>query len=410
VKLLRLSWIAALSALRRNKLRSVLTMLGVIIGVAAVIAMVSIGQGASAAVQEQIRSLGTNLLMVVPGATTSAGVRSGWGGVSTLTVADARAIERECDAVSGVTYLRRQVVQVVHAEQNWSTVLQGSNASFPLVRDWEVVRGTFFGEREDEAAARVAVLGQTVVDQLFGPGQDPIGATIRVRNVPLQVIGVLERKGQTAWGQDQDDLIVVPFSTAERRILGSQFPGMVDMIFASARSVAEMGTAAEEIRRLLRERHRIPAGEEDDFTVRNLEDMARASETASRTMTNLLFAVASISLVVGGIGIMNILLVSVTERTREIGIRMAVGAKPRHILVQFLVEAVLLSGAGGLIGALLGIAASLAIARLAGWPTLLSPLAVVGGFSFSAAVGVFFGYYPAWKASRLDPIAALRYE
>ncbi len=410
MKLLRLSFAAALSALRRNKLRSALTMLGVIIGVAAVIAMVSIGQGGSAAVQEQIRSLGTNLLMIVPGATTSAGVRSGWGGVSTLTVADARAIERECSAVAGVTYVRRQIVQVIHAEQNWSTVLQGSNASFPAIRDWPVERGVFFSEREDEAAARVAVLGQTVVEQLFGPGQDPVGATIRVRNVPLQVIGVLASKGQTAWGQDQDDLIVVPFNTAERRLLGTQWPGVVDLIFASATRLEEMATAAEQIRLLLRERHRIPLGEEDDFTVRNLEDMARASETASRTMAHLLFAVASISLLVGGIGIMNILLVSVTERTREIGIRMAVGAKPKHILLQFLVEAVLLSGAGGLLGAVLGIAASFLIASLAHWPTLLSPLAVVGGIMFSGAVGIFFGYYPAWKASQLDPIAALRYE
>lgn len=410
MKLLRLSTLAALAALRRNKLRSVLTMLGVIIGVAAVIAMVSIGQGASSAVQEQIRSLGTNLLMVVPGATTAAGVRSGWGGVSTLTVADARAIERECPAVAAVAYLRRQVVQVLHAEQNWSTVLQGTNAAFASVRDWPVERGTFFSEREEEAGARVAVLGQTVVDQLFGPGQDPLGATIRVRNVPLTVIGILSRKGQTAWGQDQDDLVVVPFATAERRILGSQFLGTVDILFASAQAVADIPVAAEQIRQLLRERHRIPSGEEDDFTVRSLEDMARASESASRTMTRLLFAVASISLLVGGIGIMNILLVSVTERTREIGIRMAVGAKPRHILMQFLVEAVLLSGAGGLIGAGVGVAASFFVAHLAQWPTLLSPAAVAGALAFSGAVGIFFGYYPAWKASRLDPIAALRYE
>lgn len=410
MKLLYLSTRAALGALRRNKLRAALTMLGVIIGVAAVITMVSIGSGASWAVQEQIRSLGTNLLMVVPGATTAAGVRSGWGGVSTLTVADARAIERDCPAVNGVTYLRRQVVQAVHAEQNWSTVLQGTNAAFVFVRDWTVERGSFFSEREEETAARVAVLGQTVVDQLFGSGQDPLGATIRVRNVPLEIIGVLSRKGQTAWGQDQDDLIVVPFTTAERKILGSQLLGTVDMIFASANRVGEMPMAAEQIRRLLRDRHRIPAGEEDDFTVRSLEDMARASESASRTMTNLLFAVASISLLVGGIGIMNTLLVSVAERTREIGIRMAVGAKPRHILVQFLVEAIILSGAGGLVGAACGVAASFLIARLAEWPALLSPTAIVGALSFSGAVGVFFGYYPAWKASRLEPIAALRYE
>jgi putative ABC transport system permease protein len=410
VKLLRMTFLVALGALRRNKLRAALTMLGIIIGVAAVIAMVSIGQGASAAVQAQIRSLGTNLLMVIPGATTAAGVRSGWGGVSTLTVSDARAIERECSAVAAVTYLRRQVVQVVHAEQNWSTVAQGTTVSFPVVREWGIARGRFFTEREEEAAARVAVLGQTVVDQLFGAGQDPLGATIRIRNVPFEVIGVLEAKGQTTWGQDQDDVVIVPFSTAERRLFGTQLFNFVDMIFASARSTADIPEAAQEIRALLRERHRIPAGEDDDFTVRSLDDMARASESASRVMTNLLFAVASISLIVGGIGIMNILLVSVTERTREIGLRMAVGAKARHILLQFLMEAIVLSVIGGCAGIVVGLIASVLVSSLGGWPTLLSPLAIVGALAFSAAVGIFFGYYPAWKASRLEPIAALRYE
>ncbi len=410
MKLLRMTFLVALSALRRNKLRAALTMLGIIIGVAAVIAMVSIGQGASAAVQAQIRSLGTNLLMVIPGATTAAGVRSGWGGVSTLTVSDARAIERECSAVAAVTYLRRQVVQVVHAEQNWSTVAQGTTVSFPVVREWGIARGRFFTEREEEAAARVAVLGQTVVDQLFGAGQDPLGATIRIRNVPFEVIGVLEAKGQTTWGQDQDDVVIVPFSTGERRLFGTQLFNFVDMIFASARSTAHIPEAAQEIRALLRERHRIPAGEDDDFTVRSLDDMARASESASRVMTNLLFAVASISLIVGGIGIMNILLVSVTERTREIGLRMAVGAKARHILLQFLMEAIVLSVIGGCAGIVVGLIASVLVSSLGGWPTLLSPLAIVGALAFSAAVGIFFGYYPAWKASRLEPIAALRYE
>ncbi|MCX8071956.1 MAG: ABC transporter permease [Candidatus Binatia bacterium] len=401
---------AALAALQRNKMRSVLTMLGVIIGVAAVIAMVSVGQGASATVQAQIRSLGTNLLMIIPGATTAAGVRSGWGGVSTLTVADAKAIERECSAVAAVTYLRRQVVQVVHADQNWSTVAQGTTVTFPIVREWGVARGRFFTAAEEEGAARVAVLGQTVASQLFGLGQDPIGAIVRIRNVPFEVIGVLEAKGQTTWGQDQDDVIVLPFTTAERRVFGTQLFNLVDMIFVSARSLAELQEAATQIRTLLRERHRIPANEEDDFTVRSLEDMARATESASRVMTNLLFAVASISLIVGGIGIMNILLVSVTERTREIGLRMAVGAKARHILLQFLMEAVVLSVIGGALGAVLGCASSFFISALGGWPTLLSPLAVFGSLIFSGAVGIFFGYYPAWKASRLEPIAALRYE
>ncbi|GBD25900.1 Macrolide export ATP-binding/permease protein MacB [bacterium HR30] len=410
MKLFRMTLRAALVALRRNKLRSALTMLGIIIGVAAVVAMVSIGQGATAAVQAQIRSLGTNLLMVIPGATTAAGARSGWGGVSTLTVGDARAIERECSAVAAVTYLRRQVVQVVHADQNWSTVAQGTTSTFPVVREWNVARGRFFTAQEEEGAARVAVIGQTVVDQLFGVGQDPIGAIIRVRNVAFEVIGVLEAKGQTTWGQDQDDVLVLPFSTAEKRVFGTQLFNVVDMIFVSARSTADIPEAAKQIRALLRQRHRIPTGEDDDFTVRSLDDMARASETASRVMTNLLFAVASISLIVGGIGIMNIMLVSVTERTREIGLRMAVGAKPRHVLLQFLTEAVVLSAVGGGIGALVGIIGSLLIAHLGGWPTLLSPVAVAGALLFSAAVGIFFGYYPSWKASRLEPIAALRYE
>ena len=400
----------AIRALRRNKMRSSLTMLGIIIGVAAVITMVSIGQGADAEVQKQILSLGNNMLMIIPGATTSAGVRSGWGGVSTLSATDANAIKRECPSVAEVTYFKRQVVQVIYGDQNWSTAAQGATPSYEKVREWPLSMGSFFTERDEETANRVVVLGQTVVDHLFGPGEDPIGATVRIKDVPFRVVGVLEAKGQTTWGQDQDDVVIIPFSTAERRVLGTQFVGSVDMIFVSAISPEDITEAEKEITALLHERHHIQPNQENDFTVRNLNDIAKASESASKVMTSLLLSVASISLLVGGIGIMNILLVSVTERTREIGIRMAVGAKSRHILLQFLVEAVTLSMVGGLAGTLLGIAGARLISYFASWPTLLSAPAVIGSFLFSGAVGVFFGFYPARKASRLDPITALRYE
>jgi len=410
MKLLRMTARAAARALRRNKLRSVLTMLGIIIGVAAVIAMVSIGQGADAAVQEQIRSLGTDMLMVVPGATTSTGVRSGWGGVSTLTVADAQAIKKECSAVQEVSYFKRAVVQVVAGDKNWSTAAQGAPPSFFHVRDWPVVLGSEFTEHDEDGASRVAILGQTPVDQLFGPGQNPVGSLVRIKNVPFRVVGVLEAKGQAMWGQDQDDVILIPFSTAERRVLGTGFLGTVDTILATAESSHEVSEASDQITALLRQRHRIQATQDNDFTVRNLEEFARASQTANQVMSNLLLSVAAISLLVGGIGIMNILLVSVTERTREIGVRMAVGAKSRHILLQFLVEATALSMVGGIIGALVGIGAATIISRLASWPTLVSPPAVMGAILFSGAVGIFFGFYPARKAASLDPIQALRYE
>jgi putative ABC transport system permease protein len=348
--------------------------------------------------------------MVIPGATTSGGVRSGWGGVSTLTVADARVIKKECASVAEVTYMRRAAVQVIYGEQNWSTAAQGSTPAFEKVRQWPTSSGSFFTQRDEDTANRVVVLGQTVVDHLFGPGEDPVGAAVRIKDVPFRIVGVLEAKGQTTWGQDQDDVMVMPFSTAERRVLGTQFLGTVDMIFVSAASPQDIDEASRQITALLHERHRIQPAQEDDFTVRSLNDMAKASESASKVMTNLLLSVASISLLVGGIGIMNILLVSVTERTREIGVRMAVGAKSRHILLQFLVEATTLSMAGGLLGALLGIGAARMVSYLANWPTLLSAPAILGSFLFSGAVGIFFGFYPAHKASRLDPITALRYE
>jgi putative ABC transport system permease protein len=400
----------ALRALGRNKLRSALTMLGVVIGVAAVIVMVSIGQGANSAVQQQIRSLGTNLLIVIPGATTKGGVRSGWGGASTLSVDDAQAIAAECPAVAETSWVKRDIVQVVNGEQNWSTGVLGTSASYARVRDWAVAEGRFFSEREDAQASRVAVLGRTVVEHLFGVGEDPIGAMIRIKDVSFQVIGVLEKKGQNTWGQDQDDTVVIPFRTAERRVLGSALLGNADLIFASAQDARDLPQAETEIDALLRQRHRTAPGQDADFTVRSLEDMARAQESASQIMSSLLLAVASISLLVGGIGIMNILLVSVTERTREIGVRMAVGAKRRHILLQFLVESVTLSLVGGLLGTALGVAVSAGVASLAGWPVLIAPAAVAGALLFSGAVGVFFGFYPARRAAGLDPIAALRFE
>ena len=410
MKLLRMTLLAAFRALRRNKLRSALTMLGIIIGVAAVIAMVSVGQGANSAVQRQIESLGTNLLMVMPGAVTAGGVRTGWGGVSTLTLQDADAIKRECAAVSEITYYRRQSVQVVYGNKNWSTSAQGTTPEFPVVRNWRVAEGSFFTARDDATGNRVAVIGQTIVEQLFGKDEDPIGAAIRVSEVPFTVIGVLEDKGQSGFGQDQDDVLLMPFNTAVRRVLGTKFVGTVDMIAASATSAETLEDAEQQITNLLRERHHIAPKQDDDFQVRNLAEFAKARESASQVMTTLLLSVASISLLVGGIGIMNILLVSVTERTREIGIRMAIGAKSRHILLQFLVEAMTLSMAGGLVGAALGIAAAEAISFFADWPTILSPAVILGSVLFSGAVGVFFGFYPARKASRLDPILALRYE
>src|SRR5216683_6081906 len=445
---------AAARALARNKLRSILTMLGIFIGVAALIAMVAVGQGANEAVEEQIASLGTNLLIVMPGATTANGVRAGFGSVSTLTVGDAEEIMKNDWPVERVSYADRQLAQVEYNRQNWSTNIQGVTPSYLPIRNWTVAEGRPLSEEDERSAARVCLLGQTVVTNLFGEHTDPVGADIRVKNVDMQVIGVLAAKGQSGWGQDQDDVVLIPFSTAERKVLGVAAPpasspsgtatpsasnpyvgmptastiynsdsaqtspfgsppkltGVVHNIFVEAKSQALIPQAMDQIIETLHNRHHIQPGQDNDFDVRNLSEVTEAAEGSSRIMALLLATVASISLLVGGIGIMNILLVSVTERTREIGIRMAIGARRVHILLQFLVEAILLGMVGGAGGILAGIGASQAISSIAGWPTLLSPTAIVGGFLFSAAVGVFFGYYPARQASLLNPIDALRYE
>ena len=448
---------AAGRALQRNKLRAALTMLGIFIGVAAVIAMVAVGDGARYSVQQQIQSLGTNLLVILPGATTSNGVRAGFGSTSTLTVEDAEAIAKEVNGVEAVSYMDRQVAQVVYGNHNWSTSISGTTPEYLTIRDWPVADGRAFTDEETQGAAPVCLLGQTVVNNLFAEDENPIGTTIRVKNFPLRVVGVLTVKGQSSYGQDQDDIVLTPFYTAQRKVLGTsqvsatvssatgngssnpvlnpyagvpttnqvyasatallnpfgntaQITGVVNNIYVKATDPKVVDTAQAEIQDLLHRRHRIQPNQDDDFSVRSLNEIAQASENASQVMTLLLAAVASISLLVGGIGIMNIMLVSVTERTREIGIRMAIGARRLHILLQFLVESALLSVLGGLAGILLGMIASKALSVLASWPTLISPGSVVGGFAFAAAIGVFFGWYPARKASLLDPIEALRYE
>jgi putative ABC transport system permease protein len=396
----------AARALSRNTLRSALTMLGIVIGVGSVIAMVAIGQGAKAQVESQIASIGSNMLIIFPGSTTQGGVHAGAGSATTLTEDDVEAIRKDVSSVRAVAPSLRTVAQVISANQNWSTAVIGSTPDFFTIRDWPVTSGSFFTDADVAGATKVAVLGQTVVDNLFG-AQDPVGQIVRIQNVPFKVVGVLAPKGQSARGQDQDDTVIVPFSTLQKRIMGVTYAGA---IMASATSAEEGPVAQDQIQRLLRQRHHIPAGQDDDFTVRNIADIAAAAEASSRVMTMLLGSIASVSLVVGGIGIMNIMLVSVTERTREIGIRMAVGARGRDILLQFLVEAVVLSLVGGLLGVIFGLVGSQLISAMVHWPTIISLSSILLAFLFSIAIGVFFGLYPARRAAALNPIEALRYE
>lgn len=396
----------ALRSLARNKLRSFLTMLGIIIGVGAVIAMVAIGEGAKALVREQIASLGTNVLIIFPGAFTQAGARSGAGGRSTLTDGDAKAIMNEVPGVSLVSPILRRNDQVVASNQNWATTIQGVAPELQQIRKWEVEEGRFISQADVDRVEKVALVGQTVAENLFG-NEERLDAVIRVRNIPFRVVGVLARKGQSTQGADQDDVVMIPYTTMQKRVLSITY---VHSIIASTVSAERNQAVQDNIAALLRERHRLQPDQDDDFTIRNLSDVAEAASNTASVMAILLGSIASVSLLVGGIGIMNIMLVSVTERTREIGTRMAVGARSQDIMLQFLVEAVVMAACGGALGILLGIGSSEILNEWARWPTLISPGIVTIAFLFSGAVGVFFGFYPAQKAAHLDPIEALRYE
>lgn len=398
----------AFRALLRNKMRAALTMLGIIIGVSSVIAMVSIGQGAQASVQAQIESIGANLLFISAGAQNVGGVRTGAGdsGTNTLTVEDLEAIKREVPSVSMVTPAINARSQLVSGNANWNTSVQGVSEQYPEIRKWTVQSGVFFTDADVRTAARVIVIGQTIGDNLFA-GMDPVGQTVRVNSLPFRVVGVMARKGQDQQGRDQDDTAFAPYTTVQKKILGSP---RLQIAYVSAISQDATYTAQSQTTDLLRQRHGLTGSEPNDFTVRNMTDVADAANETSNTMTIMLACIAGVSLLVGGIGIMNIMLVSVTERTREIGIRMAIGARSSAVRSQFLIESIVLSLTGGLFGIVLGITVSLAIPKMLGWPTLVSSMAIVGSVIFSAAVGIFFGYYPARKAAALDPIEALRYE
>ena len=401
----------AFRALEVNKLRSALTMLGIVIGVAAVIATAAIGSGAKQRIQQQIASIGSNVIIVLPGSLTSSGMRMGSGNAVTLTESDARELPAQCPDVSLAVPLVRGGAQIVYENSNWATIVYGTTPGFLQARDLSVAEGSSFTQQDVDSANKVAVLGKTVVTNLFGD-MDPVGQAIRIKNVPFTVVGVLEPKGQSPTGQDQDDVIILPISTAKRKVLGikSANADAVDQIIMEAKSGTQIEPARDEAHALLRQRHHLLPSEDDDFSIRNMQEIFAAQEASSHIMSLMLAAVASVSLIVGGIGIMNIMLVSVRERTREIGLRQAVGAKTRDILTQFLVEAVTLSIAGGLAGVVLGIGASAIVSSLASWNTVVGAGSVLLAVFFSAVVGIGFGYYPARKAAYLDPIEALRSE
>jgi putative ABC transport system permease protein len=406
-------WLTVVTALRilgRNRLRAGLTMLGIIIGVGAVIAMVSIGEGAKQAVQKQIATMGTNVIMIWPSYLTIGGVRGAQGGAVTLTVNDALELKKRIPMLSETGWLIRSTMQIVNGNRNWNGPVHGVSPSYITIRDWSFSSGGPFTHTDMDSAARVALLGQTVVDNIFEPGEEPVGAIIRIKNVPFRVIGVLSPKGQSVQGSDQDDMVFIPFTTAERKVFGTLFLGSVGGVFVSTERTEDLADAVEQIRQVMRSRHRLQGEQPDDFTIRTQVEIGKVQEGTSETLTVMLMIIASVSLVVGGIGIMNILLVSVTERTREIGIRMAVGAKRFHILIQFLIEAMTLSVVGGCIGILFGVLAARLTTVIAGWPTIISSETVAVAFVFSVMVGLFFGLYPANKAARLNPIEALRYE
>ncbi len=405
------AFLDALRSLKSNSLRSVLTTLGIIIGVGAVIVMVSVGNGARARVDRLIERLGANIMMVRPGSSRSGGVRGGAGSLPSLTEEDAQALQNEIPCVAVAAPYVNGSVQIVAGNLNWATSAQGITQEYIIAREWKLEDGRLFEPNEEKSAAKVVLLGKTVVDKLF-PGQDPIGQSVRIQRVPFTVIGVLDARGQTGHGRDQDDVVMIPLSTAKKRVLGgrSLSGNLVEGIIVKVRSAEEVPQAEEEVTALLRQRHRIRPGQADDFRVRNLAEMLNTRADSSKALSLLLMAVASISLIVGGIGIMNIMLVSVTERTREIGLRMAVGATGGDIMAQFLIESVVLSLIGGFIGAILGIAGSVGMANLSDWPAIIDSKSVFLAFGFSAAVGIFFGFYPSRKASLLDPIEALRHE